>query len=123
MSKDLERAFALAAMQSLTLRWLENCPMWNADAVYETAGTTMERQQQELAELTMKIGDQALSESVHAFVDEGELPMLPNGEDMEEHTFWDGICEMILEIQRRGPTGTVSSNPADPTKQLRESQK
>lgn len=55
-----------------------------------------------IRELTDSIKDQALSESVYGFLDEGELPLLPDGEYMSIPQFWAAILEMVGQIEERG---------------------
>ena len=55
----------------------------------------------QMREITDSIGDQALSESVYAFLDEGELPLFPDGEYASIPQFWAAILEMLGQIDAR----------------------
>jgi hypothetical protein len=95
---QLETLRALCQLQIDTLEWLEQCPQPNADGIYETVGTLMDEQKERIVLLSLSVGDEALTESIRGFVDEGELPMLPNGEQAEEQQFWAAITSIIDHI-------------------------
>jgi hypothetical protein len=102
MKTKLEELRELAQMQADTIRWLYQCPQWKADGFFETGNTLMGRQREELVQLALSVGDEALTETIRAFVDEGELPMLPDGEDMPEENYWEQVVEMTKWVEQRG---------------------
>lgn len=97
----LQTLSELVDIQIDTLEWLERCPQPKADAFFSVAGTIAEQQQEQIVQLALSVGDEALTETIRGFVDEGELPMLPDGEDMDEVEFWRVVSEMIQQIKIR----------------------
>ena len=97
----LQELSELVDLQIDTLEWLERCPQPTADAFFSVAGTIAEQQQEQIVLLALSVGDEALIETIRGFVDEGELPMLPDGEDMDEVDYWRTVAEMIQTIKTR----------------------